>query len=86
MSSDEVMAGVTRARAADMTPGTPAFYNLSKAQYWHSWGVRGDNTPEYALYLGYLNAKDLYPDLKGISLRTYCQEVLDGQGRRVYRK
>lgn len=54
-------------------------------EYWLSWGVRGDNTPEYARYLGYLVAKDLYPDLNGRTLEAYCQEVLEGKADKVYK-
>ena len=48
-------------------------------QYLNSWGVRGDNTPESAKYLGYLDFKELYPDVKGKALETMVQETLDGK-------
>ena len=57
---------------------------LAQLQYWYSCGIRGDNTPESAQYLGYLLAKDLYPDIKGVRLEAYAQEVIEGKGRRVY--
>lgn len=53
-------------------------------EYQISWGVRGDNTPEYAKYLGYLTSKELYPDLKFKSFESYLQEILSGQGKGVY--
>ncbi|KAK7423063.1 hypothetical protein QQZ08_009230 [Neonectria magnoliae] len=53
-------------------------------EYWYSWGVRGDNSPEHAKYLGYLIAADLYPDLKGRSLETFVREVADQKARKVY--
>ncbi|KAG7125611.1 pinoresinol-lariciresinol reductase 3 like protein [Verticillium longisporum] len=34
------------------------------AQYFYTLAVRGDNTPENAKYLGYLDARELYPDLQ----------------------
>ncbi|KAM0343777.1 hypothetical protein ACHAPU_008205 [Fusarium lateritium] len=53
-------------------------------EYWMSWGVRGDNTPEKAVYLGYLLASDLYPSLRGGSLESFIQNVFDGKGGKVY--
>jgi hypothetical protein len=58
---------------------------LAKYQYWYSCGVRGDNTPEYARYLGYVTTKELYPDMEWNSLATYFQDVIDGKGERVYK-
>ncbi|KAI5359288.1 Putative NmrA-like domain, NAD(P)-binding domain superfamily [Septoria linicola] len=54
------------------------------AQYMHSWGVRGDNTPEYAKYLGDLTSKDLYPDLQFTSFESYVDEALAGTAKTVY--
>lgn len=60
-----------------------AFLKVS-AEYMLSWGIYGDNTPEYAKYLGYLTSKELYPDFEPISLKSYLQEVLDGKAQPVY--
>lgn len=49
-------------------------------------GIRGDNTPEYARYLGYLDGKELYPDFEGISLEAYCRELIDGKATGVYER
>ena len=59
---------------------------LSKvsSQYEISWGIRGDNTPEYAKYLGYLTSKELYPDMTFTKFEDYLQEVLDGKAETVY--
>jgi hypothetical protein len=46
--------------------------------------VREDNTPENAKYLGYLDAKELYPDFKSISFKSYLTELFAGQGIRPY--
>ncbi|CAJ2500719.1 Uu.00g035720.m01.CDS01 [Anthostomella pinea] len=54
------------------------------AQYLISWGIRGDNTPEYAKYLGYLTSKDLYPDFNFKDYEEYIKEVLDGKAKGVY--
>ncbi|KAL4903973.1 hypothetical protein BDW74DRAFT_185710 [Aspergillus multicolor] len=60
--------------------------NQARAQYeyFNSWGIRGDNTPECARYLGYLVADELYPDLKGRTLESYIREVLSGHALSVY--
>ncbi|KAJ4079900.1 hypothetical protein NW760_015135 [Fusarium oxysporum] len=57
---------------------------LAAAQYAYSTGVRGDNTPEYARYLGYLDGKELYPDFDFIPFRKYVSELIDGTARRAY--
>lgn len=54
------------------------------SQYQISWGIRGDNTPEYAKYLGYLTSKELYPDFQPISFEDYLKEVLSGSAKIVY--
>jgi hypothetical protein len=46
--------------------------------------VRGNNTPEYAEYLGYLSAAELYPDFKPIAFRGFLEELLDGKAHRPY--
>ncbi|CCF44437.1 isoflavone reductase [Colletotrichum higginsianum] len=59
---------------------------LSVLQFQKSWDLRGDNTPEYARYLGYQVAKDLYPDFKGISFEDYCKEALEGRLKPLYER
>lgn len=53
-------------------------------QYYYSWGIRGDNTPEYAEYLGYLSSKDLYPDFKLMKFEDFLKDTLNGKVKRVY--
>ncbi|KAH6972120.1 hypothetical protein BKA56DRAFT_593741 [Ilyonectria sp. MPI-CAGE-AT-0026] len=53
-------------------------------EYYNSWGVRGDNSPDHARYLGYLIAEDLYPGVKGRSLESFIQDIVDGKGKKVY--
>ncbi|KAI1775535.1 isoflavone reductase family protein [Hypoxylon cercidicola] len=48
-------------------------------EYLDSWGLRGDNTPEYAAYLGYLDMKELYPGISGKTTREVFQELLSGK-------
>ncbi|KAK2743139.1 isoflavone reductase family protein [Colletotrichum kahawae] len=57
---------------------------LMMSQYQYSAGIRHDNTPEYAEYLGYLLTTDLYPDFRQITYREFFQEVLDGKARAAY--
>jgi hypothetical protein len=40
--------------------------------------IREDNTRANALYLGYLDARELYPDFKPISFEDYFKEALEG--------
>lgn len=54
------------------------------AQYDHSKYVRKDNTPEYAKYLGYLDARELYPDFKPKTFRAFVVDLLDGKVVRPY--
>ncbi|KAL4805968.1 hypothetical protein BDV18DRAFT_140237 [Aspergillus unguis] len=54
------------------------------AEYQLSWGIRGDNSPEYAKYLGYLLAKDLYPDFKPVDFKTYLTDVYNGVAKGIY--
>ncbi|CAI0655028.1 unnamed protein product [Colletotrichum noveboracense] len=84
VSAEAIKASVAKAEAKQASPDSMDFVVLTQYQYWYSCGIRGDNTPENARYLGYLIASELYPDLKGISLATYVQEVLDGKGKRAY--
>ncbi|RSL87592.1 hypothetical protein BHE90_003894 [Fusarium euwallaceae] len=82
--AEEIQAQVREMEAKDPAPDSVDFITLTQMQYWNSCCVRGDNTPENAQYLGYLLAKDLYPEFVGTSLETYAREVLDGKGRKVY--
>ncbi|KAJ7982981.1 hypothetical protein DFH06DRAFT_978420 [Mycena polygramma] len=53
--------------------------------YRYSKYVRGDNTPAYAAYLGYLNAKELYPDFEARGFDEFARELLDGKLERPYK-
>ncbi|KAJ7024454.1 hypothetical protein C8F04DRAFT_1131378 [Mycena alexandri] len=54
-------------------------YNYSKY-------VRGDNTPQYAAYLGYLDARELYPDFRPKGFEEFIHDVLNGKGEQVYKQ
>lgn len=52
---------------------------VGMGQYRQLLGIRGDNTPEKAKYLNYLDAKDLYPDIRVTPLHQYIEDVLAGK-------
>jgi len=54
--------------------------------YSYSKFVRGDNTPKYAKYLGYLDAGDLYPDLVPRSFEAFARELLDGKAAVIFER
>ena len=60
------------------------FFGLSLAEYNVSKYVRVDNTPEKAEYLGYINGRELYPDLKFISFSQFLDELAAGSLERPY--
>jgi hypothetical protein len=45
--------------------------------YLKSYDIMGENTPEYARYLGYLVGKDLYPHIKSMNLEGFVKETLE---------
>ncbi|KAH8434299.1 uncharacterized protein LDX57_011945 [Aspergillus melleus] len=54
--------------------------NYNMGEYRISWCVRGDNTPEYAEYLGYLDFWKLYPEFpKGASLESFFRGIVSGE-------
>ncbi|KAK7451495.1 hypothetical protein CaCOL14_009455 [Colletotrichum acutatum] len=64
-----------------------AFDNKMKIfyEYWYSMGVRGDNTLEYAEFLGYIDGTELYPDFQPITFEAFLKEILDGKSVPIYR-
>lgn len=57
---------------------------LIGAQYRDVLGVRELNTPEYAKYLGYLDARELYPDLVFIPFEEYVKDAFYGRTKAGY--
>lgn len=53
---------------------------LGLHQYNMSISHRGDNTPENAAYLGYLDCRDLYPDFKTEPVEPWFKKVLTNNG------
>ncbi|KAH9908375.1 isoflavone reductase family protein [Xylariomycetidae sp. FL2044] len=54
-----------------------ALYGLVVNQYFDSWGVRGDSSPESAKKIGYLDFRELYPEVRGKTLRELYKEIVD---------
>ncbi|KAH7019718.1 isoflavone reductase family protein [Ilyonectria destructans] len=53
-------------------------------EYAYSKFVRGDNSPDFAKYLGYVDASDLYPDFVPRSFEAYAKELVDGKAENPY--
>ncbi|KAM0321855.1 hypothetical protein ACHAQA_009860 [Verticillium albo-atrum] len=63
-----------KANPADESAGMAVVLN----QYFHSWALRGDASPESAAYLGYIETKTLYPDFEGTTIEQVFRDVLNG--------
>ncbi|CAL5871408.1 uncharacterized protein PFLUO_LOCUS5658 [Penicillium psychrofluorescens] len=83
---ETIWSRVLAARQASETyPFDPIkFIPRYLAEYQLSWGIRGDNNPEYAKYLGYLTSQELYPDFKPADFRQYLEAVVRGTATGVY--
>ncbi|KAK1702172.1 hypothetical protein BDP67DRAFT_550565 [Colletotrichum lupini] len=81
------MSGETTKREYANAIEKSAFDNRMKIfyEYWYSMGVRGDNTLEYAEFLGYVDGTKLYPDFQPITFEAFLKEVLDGKPVAIYR-
>lgn len=83
---ETICSRVVAARQASETyPFDPIkFIPRYLAEYQLSWGIRGDNNPEYAKYLGYHTTQDLYPDFQPTDFREYLESVIRGSAKGVY--
>jgi len=77
---------VERAEADTPSPESFNYFEVVKYQYFNSMGIRGDNTPEYARYLGYLDATELYTDMKVTTPAAYCEQLLSGKATTIYQR
>jgi hypothetical protein len=86
VSEETICSRVLAARQASETyPFDPIkFIPRYLAEYQYSWGIRGDNNPEYARYLGYHLTPELYPDFKPTDFREYLESVVRGTAKGVY--
>ncbi|KAI9149353.1 LOW QUALITY PROTEIN: Phenylcoumaran benzylic ether reductase TP7 [Paramyrothecium foliicola] len=76
--TERLLKAAREAFAADPTD-TSSLFAIFIHEYLYSFGVRGDNTPEAASYLGYLDFKALYPDFKGKTMKEMLTDVLEGK-------
>jgi len=53
-------------------------------QYKYSMCIRGDNVVDHAKYLGYLDGKELYPDVEITGLKKLMSEMLAGEFKPLY--
>jgi hypothetical protein len=67
-----------------MRPTSFDYFHIVKYKYWDIMFIREENTPEYVEYLGYLDAKKLYPDLVTTSLEEFAQQSIDGKVQPLY--
>ncbi|KAJ6505299.1 hypothetical protein C8R45DRAFT_1209088 [Mycena sanguinolenta] len=88
ISADEIIA--QRAEAAVKAKAEPANWLAQTPLYVEDYNynkyVRGDNTPAYAQYLGYLDTRELYPEFTPISFKGFAKELLKGGIERPYAK
>ncbi|KAF5608476.1 isoflavone reductase P3 [Fusarium subglutinans] len=77
ISEAAVMEGVARAEVDCPSPDSFDYFEVVKYQYFNALGIRGYNTPEYARYLGYVDATEIYPDMKVTTPEAYCLVDLD---------
>lgn len=54
------------------------------AQYNTAQFIREDNTATVGKYLGYLDARELYPDFEPITISAFLDELLSGRIKRPY--
>jgi hypothetical protein len=77
---DEARTAALKAKPDDYM----AFVMRSQGDYHVSKYVRRDNTHASAKYLGYLNARELYPDFEPIKFEDFLDELLAGNAERPY--
>ncbi|KAJ7186665.1 hypothetical protein C8R46DRAFT_879993 [Mycena filopes] len=87
VSTEDILIARAESAAAAKADPTNMFTRIRASQqdYIYSKYVRGDNTPVHATYLGYLDARELYPDFRPKGFEGFARDILDGQGERVYK-
>ncbi|KAJ7835437.1 hypothetical protein B0H14DRAFT_2796191 [Mycena olivaceomarginata] len=86
VSAEEIAAArASNAAALKSDPNAiPNRISTFREDYHYSKYVRGDNTPAHAAYLGYLNARELYPEFKPKGFGEFARELLDGKLSKPY--
>ena len=85
-SDQEIQEEVVAARKLlEREPdNSEALGRVASAEYEYSKYVRMDNRAIFARYLGYLDARELYHDLKPKRFVDFVQDLLDGKVQRPY--
>ncbi|KAF5626013.1 isoflavone reductase P3 [Fusarium sp. NRRL 52700] len=86
ISEAAVMEGVARAESDCPPADSFDYFEVVKYQYFNALGIRGDYTPEYARYLGYVDAAELYPDMTVTTPEAYCERLLSGKATMIYQR
>ncbi|KAL2888886.1 isoflavone reductase [Ceratocystis lukuohia] len=84
VTKEELESSISECEAEMAKSNQTDMLKLGMSQYKHLLGIRGDNTPEKAKYLGYLDARELYPEIEAIPLESYIQDMLDGKLKAPY--
>lgn len=61
-----------------------AWMKMNSGQYDRSKWIRADGTLENAKYLGYIDARELYPDLQPVRFEQFLDELVQGKATRPY--
>lgn len=81
---EEAKAAVSAGNHGTLQAAYYATMGVYKAEYNFSKYVREDNTRANALYLGYVDARELYPEFKPRSFEGTVREVLSGTAVTLY--
>jgi len=85
VSDEELLKRLAEARTSVVAdPTLVGFMQLTGNEYNVSKFLRKDNTPHNAKYLGYLDARELYPDFVAKSFVEFVDELLAGKMERPY--
>nr|XP_036580294.1 isoflavone reductase family protein [Colletotrichum truncatum]KAF6788206.1 isoflavone reductase family protein [Colletotrichum truncatum] len=84
MSAEDLQNKMEDLKKKSAIDGQRHQMGISLLAYDYSLWVRGDNMPENAKYLGYLDGKELYPNFQARSLEQYFKGILEGSIGRIY--
>lgn len=82
VSHDEKLNKLKEAFEKD--PSVANTFPLVMAQYLDTIWLRGDNLPKTAAYLGYLDGKELYPNVQTRNHADFIEELVAGKARAMY--
>jgi hypothetical protein len=86
VSEDQILAKIASTKAdAEAEPDNLTHkYSMVGAEYANTKYIREDNTPEMAEYLGYISARELWPEFVYKTFDTFVDELVKGRGERIY--